>query len=505
MTDGLDRERMKRAIEVMQRSVSERRTDGKVSPRVGALIVLGNGTEVTARRGELRDGDHAEFTLLERKLRDRDLSGLTLFATLEPCAPGARQAPKRSCAERIVLARLRKVWVGIEDPDPTVDRMGIKYLQDHGVEVAMFDVDLQRRIREENSDFLRRAQERAGEEEEQDEPEVTLSSLGEPLPQVVYHDFSNEALREYRETAGISEAVDTPEFRRRLERLRILTTDDGEMIPTKSGTILFGEAPREAMPQVGLLGTIHYPDGSEETKDFEGPQVLATDQAMKWLRDKLPNTLDRTAARSRSRDESLFRSIREGIVNALVHRDYDIPGAKCQVVVRPDVVEIRSPGSPVEPITLRQLQEFSAPMLSRNPLIHYVFHQMELAEERGLGLKTMRRRLIDAGLPAPRYTFADPYVVLTIFRTAEAVATGLPPEIVRELGEFELAGWSWLLRKRPRWVRTAEYAEALGRDDQAARRELNHLVELGLAEKQGETRGRKYRGLQPDREAIRST
>jgi len=61
------------------------------------------------------------------------LDGSILFATLEPCAPGARKHPKMACAERIVAARIAEVWVGIEDPDPKVDRQGIKYLQDRGV------------------------------------------------------------------------------------------------------------------------------------------------------------------------------------------------------------------------------------------------------------------------------------------------------------------------------------------------------------------------------------
>src|SRR5438876_2745962 len=71
------------------------------------------------------------------------LDGAKLFATLEPCAPGARKHPKLGCAERIVNARIKEVWVGIEDPDPLVDRQGIKYLQEHGVTVTVFDRDLQ--------------------------------------------------------------------------------------------------------------------------------------------------------------------------------------------------------------------------------------------------------------------------------------------------------------------------------------------------------------------------
>ena len=136
------RKYMVMAIDVMKKSIHEPRQD-KASPLVGAVLVMPDGTVDTAFRGELRHGDHAEFTLLERKHRHNDLTGSILFATLEPCAPGSRRHPKLACAERIVLARIREVWIGLEDPDPAVDRKGIKYLQDNGVSVHMFDRDLQ--------------------------------------------------------------------------------------------------------------------------------------------------------------------------------------------------------------------------------------------------------------------------------------------------------------------------------------------------------------------------
>ena len=110
---------MRLAVEVMKESKQERRNDTKISPLVGAVLVKPDGEVVTAYRSELREGDHAEFTLIERKCRDQRLEGSALYATLEPCAPGARHFPKLSCAERIVNARIKKVYVGIEDPDYT--------------------------------------------------------------------------------------------------------------------------------------------------------------------------------------------------------------------------------------------------------------------------------------------------------------------------------------------------------------------------------------------------
>jgi len=123
------RELMELAIEVMRQSVPEPRKDGKACPKVGAVLVKPNGKIETACRGELRHGDHAEFTLLERKNRGNKLDGSTLFATLEPCSPGARRDPKVDCAERIRLARIKEIGIGIQDPDPKVARKGIEHLK----------------------------------------------------------------------------------------------------------------------------------------------------------------------------------------------------------------------------------------------------------------------------------------------------------------------------------------------------------------------------------------
>lgn len=44
--------------------------DGRTHPRVGAVVVSPDGCTTTGHRGELEDGEHAEYTVLERKLKD---------------------------------------------------------------------------------------------------------------------------------------------------------------------------------------------------------------------------------------------------------------------------------------------------------------------------------------------------------------------------------------------------------------------------------------------------
>ncbi len=488
------RKLMERAIEVMRQSVSEPRPDGKASPLVGVVLWKQDGTVEASCRGELRYGDHAEYTLLERKNRHCKLDGSVFFATLEPCAPGSRRHPKLGCAERIVLARIREVWVGIEDPDPTVDRKGIKYLQDSGVTVHMFDRDLQEDIREANKTFIAQALDRAAAAREEKKPKViTLSPLENSLAAVETKDLSTEALEQYRSISQIGDQVGSPAFNRRLVQQGLLKQENEQWTPTGFGLLLFGKEPRTVMPQAGLLGTIHFADGTEEPKDFDGPLVLAPEQALQWLRDKLPNPIDRSEARRREANEALFEIVREGIVNALVHRDYGIEGAKCQLAVTPDTITVKSPGRPVEPITLEQMQSFTAPMLSRNPVLHFVFARMEMAEERGLGLKSMRHGAEQAGLPLPRYSWDDPYLVLTLFRTAEGATRVLAEAVLRELTPEERKGWSFLAGQTS--VTQNEYAQHMGVTARTAQRHLTHFVELGILRRRGQGRATKYEVL----------
>ena len=445
-------------------------------------------------RGELRSGDHAEYTLLERKNCDTQLDGSVLFVTLEPCAPNARNTPKMSCAERIVLARIKEVWVGIEDPDPTVDRKGIKYLQDAGIAVHMFDREPQEIIQVENKDFLAQALERAEAFMEETAKEVTLSTLEKAVDVTVTDDLSDAALKEYRLVARIEAKVGSDDFNRRLLQQGLLKKEDKQLSPTGFGLLLFGKEPRTVIPQAAMLATIYYPDGTEETKDFDGPMVLIPKHMEKWLNDKLPNVIDRGAMQRKDVPPLPFEMIREAVVNALIHRDYDIQEAKCQLVITVDTVTVKSPGGPLPPITLKQLQDFNAPMLSRNPVLHYVFAQMEMAEERGLGLRSLKKRADELGLPRPKYSFDDPYLALILYRNLQGVENELPEAVAGKLNADEKVAWQFLNTKES--VTNRELMAELEFDERKAQRVLKKLIDLNLLRKLGKGPATSYEVVQ---------
>ena len=109
-----------------------RRGLGRTSPNppVGAVIVRG-GT-IVGRGYHHRAGlPHAEVEAL--RAAGPRARGATLYVTLEPCAHHGRTPP---CTEAILAAGLRRVVVGVRDPNPTVPGDGLGRLRAAGVAVT---------------------------------------------------------------------------------------------------------------------------------------------------------------------------------------------------------------------------------------------------------------------------------------------------------------------------------------------------------------------------------
>ncbi len=103
------------------------------NPMVGAVVVcegkiIGEGYHIRA------GGPHAEVNAI-RSVRDPQLlTRSTIYVSLEPCAHYGKTPP---CADLIVEKRIPRVVIGCRDPFAKVNGLGIKKLEDAGVDVTV--------------------------------------------------------------------------------------------------------------------------------------------------------------------------------------------------------------------------------------------------------------------------------------------------------------------------------------------------------------------------------
>jgi len=124
--------------------------EGQTSPNplVGCVVLGANGEEVGqgyhARAGE----NHAEVNALD--MAGEAARGGTLYCSLEPCCHHGRTPP---CTDRVIKSGVKRVVVGLVDPNPKVAGGGVKALRDAGIEVITGV--LEKECRYQNRAFLK--------------------------------------------------------------------------------------------------------------------------------------------------------------------------------------------------------------------------------------------------------------------------------------------------------------------------------------------------------------
>ena len=121
-----DEQLMQEALELARAGVAQT----SPNPCVGAVVVAANG-EIVGRGSHTYAGKtHAEvLAIKDAGIRAR---GATLYLNLEPCSHVGRTGP---CADEVIAAGIRRVFVAMRDPNPLVGGRGIARLEAAGVEV----------------------------------------------------------------------------------------------------------------------------------------------------------------------------------------------------------------------------------------------------------------------------------------------------------------------------------------------------------------------------------
>ena len=143
-----DQQLLERAIELGRNGL------GSVSPNPQVGAVVARDGEVLGEGWHERCGDaHAEVNAIA-DCGGADLTGATLYVSLEPCCHEGKQP---ACTDAITAAGIARVVVASDDPTEKASGRGLGILRDEGVEVELASGDLAATARLENQAFRKHA------------------------------------------------------------------------------------------------------------------------------------------------------------------------------------------------------------------------------------------------------------------------------------------------------------------------------------------------------------
>lgn len=198
------------------------------------------------------------------------------------------------------------------------------------------------------------------------------------------------------------------------EHLRYLVESGGTVKPTAGALLLFGKMPQQWFNN-SSIDFVRF-DGKSETDD------ILTRQEIKGTLDEIVYRTQQVVEANMARGsfftstswkrvdivEYPLRALREALLNAAMHRDYEVGNSKIYVKLFDDRVDITSPGGL---FGIVNKHNFGSGITDyRNPILAETLRTLELVEQVGRGIQLIRRTMEENDSPSPDFHLEDTYV-----------------------------------------------------------------------------------------------
>ncbi|MDR3185060.1 MAG: putative DNA binding domain-containing protein [Prevotellaceae bacterium] len=136
-----------------------------------------------------------------------------------------------------------------------------------------------------------------------------------------------------------------------------------------------------------------------ERYELTGSIVEQAKRAIELLNLQVYTAFDKTSGKP-NQVKYPVRALQESLINAIVHRDYEICDP-VRITVFSDRIEIKSPGSLHWGVDKEKFLAGKASAKWRNQSFAYLFNKLQLAQAEGQGIPTIIRTMQEEGCPAP--------------------------------------------------------------------------------------------------------
>jgi ATP-dependent DNA helicase RecG len=211
--------------------------------------------------------------------------------------------------------------------------------------------------------------------------------------------------------------------------LGLLGNTGGRLVPTVAGFMLFGVFPQVVRPEWGVSAVrVHgttLADPVAQRADLEGNLPDLLHKTLGFVEEQSRDVAS-LSRHGESEPEYPDAAVREAVLNALVHRDYRLPG-RVAVRIFDDRLEVWSPGGIPVPLSLDHVTARGGVSFPKNPVLAAGVRALGLMEQVGRGLPVIRRALAEVtGAPVRLVSSQSDFLAILPSRHAARAATDEP-------------------------------------------------------------------------------
>jgi predicted HTH transcriptional regulator len=184
---------------------------------------------------------------------------------------------------------------------------------------------------------------------------------------------------------------------------------DSTLRPLNFALLMFGKNPQRFFPHAYTIVSIY--NGKErddviaERYELTGSIIEQAQQAIKLLNNQIYVAFDKNDKHP-NQVKYPIRALQEAVINAIVHRDYEIP-QPIRITVFSDRIELRSPGGLHWSVSQEEFLAGKSSSIWRNQSFAHLFYKLQLAQNEGQGILTIMRTMKLEGCPAPIFKIGE--------------------------------------------------------------------------------------------------
>ena len=207
----------------------------------------------------------------------------------------------------------------------------------------------------------------------------------------------------------------------------------GDSMATNGGILMFCDTPENIIPEsMIIISRFAGIEGRNiiQTVQLTGPIPLLAESSFMLLEQWLERDLKLIKVRLKGTLPIPPEALREGIINALIHRKYSVPGA-IKFAMYDDRLEIFSPGAFPGLISLSNLGDGTT--FLRNIIVARIARKMRLMEKMGSGIRLIFDSCRQSGIRKPEYNEGGDFVKLTFYFERIPKTSELTEETILEM------------------------------------------------------------------------